>query len=124
MAHLWPEPQTLHRTGAEPLDQRISTGDQGQRDGNIRRRFQIERHIGLATPGHFELRRARHAKLARRHPVDHDDLRTQIGKHHAADWPRPDAEQFNHPQAHQRTAFPRCRVAAHAVASVKPLIRA
>ncbi len=91
-----PESEPFHHAGAKALDQRIGAGQEIEhlRDGVLV--LQVELDDLAAASGH------RFQALPGADAVERDHLGAHVGKHHAGEWTRTDAGEFDDAIAGER----------------------
>ena len=89
------EPQPLHHSRPEPLDQSVGVFDEAQRQCFPLGALEIERHGRSVSQQQVIAQLALETELARLRPVDAQYRSAQIGKQHRAHRRRPNAGEFH-----------------------------
>ena len=90
-----PDPEALHHTRAEALDERVGRFDQRQQRLDTVGMLQVDRHVAPPAQQHVEVRSVRQWPAYGPGALDADDFGAHVGEQHRGKRARADAGDFD-----------------------------
>src|SRR4029077_8010592 len=99
---LRPETEALEHAGPERVDDHMCCIDQTHPEGALRRVLEIQGDGALTGVEIVELRVAKQSMRIRARPFDHNDVRSELGEHHATKRPWTHSRELQNAISRQR----------------------